>query len=724
MKNKFKLPAASAFSGKLEPNPTMKRVAGEILANAVLVHLALESMSHRSISGGLASAFGNPLMFLCSIALLSLFLSASLLMPKRHLGYFLVDTVWLVLGAINFILLGFRTTPLTAMDFRMLTSVFTVVGRYLNNFQLTLFFAGLAALGVLIVWIATKLPRTRMKPLGGLAAFGVSLAVMTGSFQWAMATGAVTRNFGNIADAFSDYGFAYSFATSVVDKGISQPKAYSEELVAELVHSLDAIAAEAPAKDSNPSMPEDAPAQEMPNLIMVQLESFFDAKRIKALSMNTDPVPHMTALAGSHSSGYVTVPSIGAGTANTEFEILTGMSLDYFGAGEYPYKTILAESTVESFAYVLSDLGYHTQAIHNNMGTFYSRNSVYKRLGFDGFTSIEYMEDVQYNPIGWAKDGILVGEILKTLETTPQQDFIFTVSVQPHGKYPEEPILENPPIAISLAPSIPPMNSGEGLAEASGAAHPDSEGAVAAEESAPLEETAYNKYAYYVNQLHETDAFVGALVKALSSYPEPVAVLFYGDHLPTLDITETDLSEGSPFQTEYVLWDNMGLDRMEQDLESYQLGAMVMERLGIDNGLINKFHQTRQDDPDYEAELELLQYDVLYGSKNAYGGTSPYKQKAMAMGISPITIDAAVHQGEAVIVSGSCFTPWSEVFMDGVQMDTIFIDPATLIVPAEALEAGTELKVVQVTETGKKLGSTAAYIAGGNPWKRTSGQVR
>ena len=42
-----------------------------------------------------------------------------------------------------------------------------------------------------------------------------------------------------------------------------------------------------------------------------------------------------------YSSGYYKVPSVGAGTANTEFETITGMSLHYFGPGEYPYKSIL-----------------------------------------------------------------------------------------------------------------------------------------------------------------------------------------------------------------------------------------------------------------------------------------------------------------------------------------------------------------------------------------------
>ena len=75
-------------------------------------------------------------------------------------------------------------------------------------------------------------------------------------------------------------------------------------------------------------------------------------------------MPVFTSLKDNYSSGYLLTPSFGAGTANTEFEVLTGMSMDYFGPGEYPYTTIMRETTSESAAYDLKDYGYATHAIH------------------------------------------------------------------------------------------------------------------------------------------------------------------------------------------------------------------------------------------------------------------------------------------------------------------------------------------------------------------------
>ena len=173
-----------------------------------------------------------------------------------------------------------------------------------------------------------------------------------------------------------------------------------------------------------------------PNIIFVQLESFFDVNAINDITLAENPIPYFTKLYNENISGYLTVPTIGAGTINTEFEILTGMSMEYFGAGEYPYKTALKSSTCESVCYNLKKLGYTTSAIHNHQGSFYGRNTTYTHLGFDRFTSIEYMNGVEYTPKDWAKDRILTSQIKEILDSTKQHDFVFAVSVQGHGVYP------------------------------------------------------------------------------------------------------------------------------------------------------------------------------------------------------------------------------------------------------------------------------------------------
>ena len=218
-----------------------------------------------------------------------------------------------------------------------------------------------------------------------------------------------------------------------------------------------------------------------------EFRMFFDPTLVEYLNISEDPIPNFRKLMKEYTSGYYKVPSVGAGTANTEFESITGMSLHYFGPGEYPYKSILKETTCESAPYVLKNLGYSTHAVHNNEANFYGRRSIFPNLGFDTFTSAEYMsEEEDKNPLGWTKDEILTDEIIKCLDSTEESDYIYTISTQGHGAYPEEQLIDDPEITVSGAET----------------------------------EAQNNQWEYYCNEIHEMDNFVKELTDALADYPE------------------------------------------------------------------------------------------------------------------------------------------------------------------------------------------------------------
>ena len=182
----------------------------------------------------------------------------------------------------------------------------------------------------------------------------------------------------------------------------------------------------------------------------MQLESFFDPAEVEFYQLSKDPIPFLRSLFENYSTGYFKVPSVGAGTANTEFEVLTGMNMRYFGPGEYPYKTKLKSEVCESAATALSALGYGAHAIHNNGGNFYSRARVYNNTGFDSFTSKEFMNILQTTPKGWV-DGRHPGpeHITDALDSDrPAGLSCSAISVQGHGDYPTEKVIENPEIAV------------------------------------------------------------------------------------------------------------------------------------------------------------------------------------------------------------------------------------------------------------------------------------
>ena len=110
---------------------------------------------------------------------------------------------------------------------------------------------------------------------------------------------------------------------------------------------------------------------------------------------------------------------------------------------------------MESAATALTSLGYGAEALHNNGGNFYSRAQVFNHMGFDHYTSKEFMNILQTTPKGWATDDILIPNIMDSMDTTKGQDFVFAISVQGHGNYPEEKLIENPRITASGMETIP-----------------------------------------------------------------------------------------------------------------------------------------------------------------------------------------------------------------------------------------------------------------------------
>ncbi len=259
----------------------------------------------------------------------------------------------------------------------------------------------------------------------------LAVALFAGSTQLALEKRVLSNYFGNIAFAYEDYGYPYCLATTIFNTGISRPRDYSEKEIKRI-------------EKTEKNLPE-TQEEKRPNILFLQLESFFDPTLVNYLDISEDPIPTFRKLMKEYSSGYYKVPSVGAGTANTQFESITGMSMHYFGPGKYPYKSILRETTCESAdLYVLKNLGYTTHAVHNNEANFYGRRSIFPNLGFDTFTSEEYMaRENEKNPNGWVKDEVLTDEILKCLDSTEGPDYVYTISVQGHGAYPDEQILED-----------------------------------------------------------------------------------------------------------------------------------------------------------------------------------------------------------------------------------------------------------------------------------------
>ena len=648
---------------------------------SALGYFLIEMISRRSFSAAWTYMTTKPLVFAYNAALIFTTSLIVYLFRRRCFWRVLISILWLLLGIINGVILSNRVTPFTGPDLHLLTDGMAVLNKYLPAWGvvLALILLGLFALLLLILLIKAPKYKRKVKFRYDLLLVVVGAALFAGATQLALEKRVLSNYFGNIAFAYEDYGYPYCLAVTIFDTGISCPRDYSEQEITRIEKT----------EDNLPATNEDS----KPNIIFVQLESFFDPTLVEYLNISEDPIPNFRKLMKEYTSGYYKVPSVGAGTANTEFESITGMSLHYFGPGEYPYKSILKETTCESAPYVLKNLGYSTHAVHNNEANFYGRRSIFPNLGFDTFTSAEYMsEEEDKNPLGWTKDEILTDEIIKCLDSTEESDYIYTISTQGHGAYPEEQLIDDPEITVSGAET----------------------------------EAQNNQWEYYCNEIHEMDNFVKELTDALADYPEDVILVMYGDHLPTMGLTVEDLKNKYLFQTQYVMWDNFGLEKKDENLAAYQMAAEVMDRAGIHEGTIFRYHQARRNTRNYQVDLETLQYDVLYGKKYSYDGESPFQRTKMRMGLYDVTLDSMEEIStvdHTYRLKGTNFTPSSQVKLNGEWYDTVYVNPTTLMISGTEINDFDRVSVVQRSNSSTRKALSKSYdrsaymLYNENKWK-------
>ncbi len=627
------------------------RLLGMLLLAAFFMNLMIELISRRSVLSLRDYLLGRPMIFLVNTFLiLTLFLPVLFVRRKLFAGLAAM-LVCLSAGVTNGVLLLFRTTPFTATDLRLIPYGAALLTTYLSWHQIVAGAAGAAGILMACVLVWRKAPADP-KPVNftqSACVAAVGMAVIWGVLNLAIMSGLVALHFGNIGQAYLDYGFPYCFANSVFNTGIAKPEEYDRQVVAELEQEELA-----PKNMDEHNVFVDSARYETPDIIMIQLESFFDPTLWRKNPVKEDPIPYFRYLMERYPSGYLSVPSVGAGTANTEFECITGMNLDFFGPGEYPYKTVLQKTACESMAFTMKELGYRTHAIHNNEATFYDRHKVFAQLGFETFTPIEYMYEVVKNPMGWCRDRVLADEILDTLELSDEQAFIYAISVQGHGKYPS--------------------------------------------------------FSYYCEQIHDMNLFVEELVYRLACRDKPAVLVLYGDHLPGFEWSQEEMKNGSLYQTQYVIWNNVGLPKLRKDLEAYQLTAHLLNLLHIHEGTMTRFHQYHLDqgdvgEEDYLEAMQVLEYHILYGDQEVYGGESPYEATELQMGIRPVIQGKTIRQKEKIVVWGQNFNEYSKICVNEKPVDTVLVGRTCLRADGVPAKKEEEITVRQIGRDKVPLGT-------------------
>ena len=601
---------------------------------------------------------GSPLVFLLNVLIVLTSLVFSELFLHRIAMLGTICLLWLFFGVVQYIVTKDRTTPFSSMDLLLIREALSLLSIYATLPQIIAIFFGIFLVFALIIMLFTRTQRRRHRNLGQALVGFVGCLLLCAMIETAgIRTGLLPQRFDSLVDSYNDYGFPLVFTYTFGQMGIARPSNYSNETMGEILENIDDGKADRPTFDQDDNTTQ-------PNIVFVQLESFIDVGTVRGCRVSRDPTPFFNQLKRECPSGRLYVPTVGGGTVNTEFEIITGMNLDYFAAGESPYSTILQQANCESMAYNLKPYGYTATALHNNGATFYNRNAVYPRLGFDCFVPVEYMQNVHTNTLGWAKDEILTDEIMTVLRGTEGRDLALCITVESHGKYAETYEPREGDIEILDLPETLPL--------------------------APFQN--------YVNALPNTDAFLEKLIDTLSAFHEPTVVVAYGDHLPALSLTADMLATDNIYATEYVIWNNFGHSFDAVDLQAYRLNAYVLGQLGYSGGSITRLHQSVPPDDDsnedYLSKLELLEYDALYGDQQAIDEDSVYETTDMRLGSRDIAVTAAELDYHRLLVTGKNFTGFSRIVLDDQTLTTLFVDSGHII--------------AAVQENGSPIGSPSA----------------
>ncbi|HUM55934.1 MAG TPA: sulfatase-like hydrolase/transferase [Bacillota bacterium] len=647
----------------------LHNVIAAVILLAIVTNLIIETLARQSIWGGFLFFVQSPLIFLYNSLLIFATISLGFLFKRRAAAFVTISFIWIILGIVNGIILSKRMTPFTVYDILSFKEGLSIVGNYFSVLQMVLIAAGIAFVVALFVFLRRKIPKhgKHANHKRRFAVVAVIILITFGVSGLFIRTGIIETYFPNLAYGFRDNGFPYCFINTWFNTGIGKPKDYSKENVRSIFTKKEMeTTVAAKGSDGNESHP---------NILFLQMEAFMDPETVKGLRLSEDAIPTFRKLMKKNSSGRFLSPAVGAGTANVEFEVMTGMSVRFFGPGEYPHKSLLGETVCESVAYDLKNIGYFTHAIHNHRATFYGRNQVFANLGFDTFTSVEYMNKVNRTPKNWAKDYVLTQQVTDALKATKGPDYIYTISVEGHGAYPEEKVLEDPGITVERSPS---------------------------------EETKY-AWEYYVNQLNEMDEFIDELIKKLKVYDEDIVLVIYGDHLPNLpDISDEKLKYGrNTYETDYVIWSNFQMKQKNQDLKAYDISAALLDRLGIKQGTMVTYHQNHKNSRDYQKNLEILQYDMLYGEQYIYNGKNPFNTTEMKMGVKDIKINKVVKIGEKYYIKGKNFTESSRISLNGKILKTIYLGSTVLGLQEEVDPTDvSKMKVSQFDKEDKEILST------------------
>ncbi len=504
--------------------------------------------------------------------------------------------VMAVMSYVNLLKIEGREDPLIPSDIFLIREAFNAVGEY----QLYMHWDKVAVIVILVAaaiaagyFVKSVSPRLPWR----LGCAALTLAVFVGAIHFVYRDKELYESFTvpyayNIPSVFNTLGFNYCFLYNYNLYPVDKPADFSRAEVEGWI-SAGTVQASEPAVQ--------------PNVIMVMCEAFTDLSDEPMFAYSSEEenplyAYHLVADSDRAVSGHIVVSNYGAGTANTEFNVLTGMQTNMIGEGTTSSFRVIRRETA-SIASLLSSSGYHTFFMHPGQSWFYNRTSVYNRLGISDQIFVEAFDESDYKGT-MISDEAFLEELKEDLQTrlieADEPLFAYTVTIQnhqsyPYSKYPDKP--DEVPLTVEIS------------------------------------DAAMEQLSVYLEGVRDSSEMLLALTEYLDTIDEPTMVVFFGDHRPnvgtactelglTYNLNETPEDTIETYATPYVIWANQAYADAVDLAAAYAslnlpvngylsdnyLGAVVLQLLG----------RCGQDAFfDYLNELRLT-LPVLRSRENAY----------------------------------------------------------------------------------------------------------
>lgn len=327
-----------------------------------------------------------------------------------------------------------------------------------------------------------------------------------------------------IADATSN-GPAINFLQLAHTKIMDKPEDYSEETMTKIAKKY--------SKEAD-SINQSRTTNLTDNtVIMVLSETFSDPTRVPGVSFAEDPMPNIRQIKSETTSGLMLSPGYGGGTANIEYQALTGLSMaNYSDTLSIAYQQLVpGQKWDQSLNQLWNEKNGEDSSVafHAYNRGMYFRDINYKKFEFSKFYATDgtpELTDLRLIDSAWyASDESFYSQVLKKVQSSDGDKFYQVVTMQNHMPY-EDIYTDN---------QFKELDTSENLQE---------------NERLNIET--------YTKGLNYTDQATQDFLNTLNNIDRPITVIFYGDHLPGIYSTAYSDSDNilGLHETDYFIWSN------------------------------------------------------------------------------------------------------------------------------------------------------------------------